>query len=224
MSESTKGVICTGCKDIFFITTQVERAIRKLIAPGYALERVQRRQERIEGNTNKAPSFTFPVVEIPKESHAIRMSFTLNDEQRALWIFFHCDADNDELAQQSISLSIGAHGDDELIIKAALNSLKMFGKGYYRRGYSDASVLEFDEPLTFMKAINTGYARENDFNDWSRLFQEGFLPFPFLESAIGIPLVELMVLQRLNYNDRCAAIKELATKLGTDELLEVGNE
>jgi hypothetical protein len=201
MSVSTKGIVDTPCKDVFFIMDQVEQAVKALVRPGW------KRWMQTEG-----PLFEMPTVELVANSNAAKVHFTIEGDRRTLWVFFRCDEDNTTYAHQSISISLGAWGDSCSILRAVLGSLSMLGPCYLEE--SDANnvgyqrLAEMGAP-SYLQAVGlrTSQATPTFLQTWVALFEAGFLKSDNFKECIGMTRDEARACLEADFSDACALIE-----------------
>ncbi|MDO9179087.1 MAG: hypothetical protein Q7U16_12350 [Agitococcus sp.] len=188
MSMSTKGVVCTTCKDICFIVSQVERAIKLLVYPEW-------KKERLTKIADIPPLFQLPTVELTAMSYAVQIHFTIVGEKRSLWIFFRCDKDNLALAAASISLSIGAWGQSVEVMHAALDSLAMLGDCFLLA--NDCSDKAYEQvslsaPHSYLEAVAVKQSRATPtfLAEWMSLHDAGQLRPGSFKDRIGLDFSE----------------------------------
>ncbi|MDO8414749.1 MAG: hypothetical protein Q7S87_00910 [Agitococcus sp.] len=204
MGIDTKGVVATHCKDVFFIVGQVERAIKALVYPGWKKER----QSKLP---DTEPRYRLPIVELSAESRGVQIHFTLNGDQRSLWVFFNCDSDNLALAPASISLSFGAWGESVTVMQAALDSLAVLGDCFLRasdggsEGYEQVSLTA---PCSYLDAVVAKQSRASPIRlaQWMELHDAGQLrPGSFME-RIGLDFSEAKASLEGEFEACCAFI------------------
>ena len=188
MSVSTKGLVVTRCKDALFIADLVERSIRahlrqhdaQAVAAGAAKGRLELNQ---------------PSTRLSSVGDALIMEFELAGARRSLFVMLHCDSDNLAIAPGTVSLSIGAWGESERLMKAVLEGLSALGPVWFDANDSDSTPLErlAIPPLDYREACERGLTARGMLRArrWQQMFEAGCLHSTVHERALGFTPEEM---------------------------------
>ena len=186
MSVDTKGVIATDCKDVFLISSLIERSLNSLI-------QFEKRMEFPGATAFSAGATKYRTADarLCSGPSMVQLMFMFKGEERLLSVFFTCDSDNLAIAPQSISLSIGCHGDSAVLMKSALHALSILGDAYY--DYDDCDnvpLARLDEYIpNVMNLLQLGYVRAPQIEEFVKLHDAGksFFKNRTFEQLFGTP-------------------------------------
>lgn len=126
MSVLCKGVVLTPEKDVFLIASLVEGALNALIQ--------KEGSEHYPGlSFFRNPEYKLCHTELSTSSELLSVNFSFRGESRLLNVFFSCDVDHCDLANKSISMSMGLSGHSDLYIKTVLHALSILGPAYFSK-------------------------------------------------------------------------------------------
>jgi hypothetical protein len=200
MATCTKGFVLTSCKDAFFVCERIERAINSLIHP-----RIREELDAGRGLNHKA--FTTCSMLMSPSSQAVWFVFTYEETTYTMSVNFSCDWDNREYGPSSISISLGLRKEAQRFIRAALESLALFGPVYFIADDSDDSVpaeaLDFRAP-SYLEACAAGEVLSSNIalNDWNQRWLRGEII-----GEPGLPAAEIYDISQMLYEASCAAIQ-----------------
>jgi hypothetical protein len=186
MGMDTKGVVATGCKDVFLIAGLIERSLDSLIE-------FEKRMEfpGARGFSEKASKYQTADARLCASTSMLQISFMFKGEQRVMSVFFTCDCDNLAIASQSISLSLGCQGDSAVLMKTALHALSVLGDAYYDYNDCDSVPLERlgEYVPTVMNLMQLGYIRAPQVEELAKLYDAGasFFKDRSFEQLFGAP-------------------------------------
>lgn len=207
MGMDTKGAVATDCKDVFFVISRVERALNRLIRPGWENDRATPGLE--------AANFNFKLchTELKADSGGVQLHFTYMGEQRSMWVFFDCDCDHQDIAPQTLSLSIGCWGHSDLFMMTALESLAILGEVYFDHNDCDGEDLaKVDVPvLSYMELCAKGeaFCSELHLEKWHDLWKKGLMRKASCEAVIGLSEEEVEQVQSMHYEKANEYLKGL---------------
>lgn len=210
MSVSVKGFVVTNHKPVFFVLALIERAVNSLI--GTHREVLDANRAADEAGTGKRQSRHVD-IHLRPESGMAQVLFTLNGEERALTVFFHCDSDHVDVAPKSLSMSMGAHGDAELVVKTVLGVLRVLGAVHYMNEAASQTYAQLDVAApTFLDLVAqramTGYS--TSLEEWLALAKSGVLDFDDVQKSLGFELAEAERLAEQDFDKAYVRIKELS--------------
>lgn len=175
MGCDTKGVVLTSSKDVFSICALIEGALTQLIKDERNIEFPD--GPRFWGDENVAKRFQLPRLEMSPETAYVRVRFLFKGEERMLSVFFHCDCDHTDLAPKSVSMSLSAHGESELLMQQVLYVLGILGEVHFDANDCDSVDLA---PLTermssLFEGLARGYLSAHQLEDLADRFEDGGL-------------------------------------------------
>lgn len=182
MGVSTKGFVLTNCKNVFFVSHAVSRALNRLIRSrsgirGFAFTQEQREQ------------WSWVKMELSDLSDCVSFRFTFDGQHRTLRLNFDCDCDNVEYGPASLSMSLGCNGEAELLVRTALRACSMLGPTYFDANDCDDidSALIEQAPLNFIQACVEGVASatEGAIGEWLAVYDS-------LDPVTRVPLPEFL--------------------------------
>jgi len=219
MSITTRGVVATKCKDVFFVIDRVTRALDKFLKTEHKAKLIKER------GADAPPLKGFQAIvglklceaTIVTGSDAVQIHFSHNDDKRMLWVHFGCDGDNEDIAPNSLSLSMGYWGESSMYIQIALESLSMLGPVYYdQNDCDDTPYLSLPAPeLTYLKACATGLEHPSIFSlkKWVRLNDSGMMLDVPVSKMIGVEPGVFKDLIQMSYEEAKSALEELILPL-----------
>lgn len=152
----TKGCIATPCKDVFFVTHLIEVALNRLIKASAHDEGFELVVERSNREDIPYALCTFELS--PESRETVRVNFRYRGEHRAMYLYFGCDAENREIAAQSISLTLACWGQSDVLMEEVLRTLSCLGAVYIDA--NDADDIPFvqlgGDPMSFLQACAEG--------------------------------------------------------------------
>jgi hypothetical protein len=186
MSVDTKGVVVTTCKDVLLAAGLVDNSLKRLIQSEM---RLAGRAFRELDLTQRAAQFDLPTLQLMPEQGMVSIHFTFKGDVRRLLMFFTCDSDNLALGPKSISLMMGCHGDNVLLMKTALHALSILGPAYFDENDCDSIPLA---PLgeytpNVLQALRLGYWSSYYLQDFTQRFDAGVFPAASFEEFFGAP-------------------------------------
>lgn len=156
MGIDTKSYVATVCKDVMLTTRLVSGALAQLVR-----EDSRSLAQNPASPSRRIAAVSRPEVRLSPEDDMATFTFKLasTQEDRLMYMFFRCDADNQSLAPQSLSFSLGYWGQSERIMKRVLHAMSLFGPVYYRaEDYSDQTPVQLSwPPLTVLQGIALRY-------------------------------------------------------------------
>jgi hypothetical protein len=218
MSVDTRGVILTGCKNAFLVGALTERALNRLID-------FERRFSSPVGKPDSSADDLYKNVEtqIIPGTGMLAFNFTFNGETRRLSMHFTCDCDHEDLAPESISMSLGMSGHGDLFMKTVLHALSILGAAHFDHDDCDKIALAPLDEYTpsVLNLIRLGYVNASSIDELTALFDQGktFPSTRSFEEVIGAP--EALIRELLNQADfkgRWAQIEQMARDQETPEL------
>lgn len=210
MATGTKGFVLTKCKDVFFVCDRIERALNKLIQPGWKEQLFSAQSKAGEA---KPPQFVRVSATLSAGSGLVQFHFTYKGENRTLWLNFHCDYDQRSYGPSSISMSLNRWGESELFVKTALQAISMLGPVYFDADDCDETppaVLAVT-PDSFISACATGaeYGSFVTLGQWHKLCQRGEMRQGSFKDWLGMDVVTLNSILRADYPTSQAIIDNL---------------
>lgn len=167
MGVDTKGVLVTPIKDVFLVTSLIERSLNKLVMDARHLEF----KERIPFVSARARKlYRTPEFRLLPNSEGVQVNLCIRGYSRMLTLHFHCDMDHLDLGPASISMSMSSFGHSDIIVQAALYALSLLGKVYYQRedtGYTPLAELAAPS-LTLPEALSLGFVTAYPFSKWAK--------------------------------------------------------
>lgn len=200
MSTSTKGVVVTPSKDVFFIIRLIEVGLNRVI-------RAAHRRAHPEQRLTATEAFQLCTTRLVPSTESASVQFIYAGEKRALFVFFQCDSDHADLSPTSISLSLGCWGSSEILMRAALAALAPLGDRYFER--SDASeeglIKVTDGPTSYVECCEAGWVRPNcvSLSRWLRSVPADKTVAQF----IGIPVLAASAIALQSYEESERSLK-----------------
>lgn len=209
MATGTKGFVMTKCKDVFFVCDRIERALNKLIQPGWTEQRFSPQA----ADEKAHPQFERVSMKLSASSGSVQFRFAYQGEYRTLWVNFHCDWDQREYGPASISLSLNRWGDSELFMKTALQSISMLGPVYFDADDCDSvrpAMLDLCPP-SFISACAAGgeYGSFVTLRQWHAVCQRGEMRAGTFQDWLGMSVGTLNEILKADYPASQALIDNL---------------
>lgn len=212
MATGTKGFVMTKCKDVFFVCDRIERALNKLIQPGW--------KEQLfapQASAEKAhPQFERVSMGLSASSGSVQFRFAYKGEYRTLCVNFQCDWDQREYGPASISLSLNHWGESELFMRTALESISMLGPVYFDANDCDdvpPAPLEVVPP-SFISACAAGdeYGSFVTLRQWHAVCQRGEMRDGTFQDWLGMSVSTLNEILKADYPTSQALIDNLVNE------------
>jgi hypothetical protein len=172
MATFDRGIVATRCKDAFLIAQLIESGLNKHIR---AVERAKypnpENPERSHGE--RLAEFRSADCGMSPRTMGLSFNFICDGEKRTLTAYATCDADNLDIAPQSLSLQMGAGGGAKEYLHAALAPLAVLGRTYYQGYFEDIStpVAIDTAPPTFADLIRANAFPMRDAVKWHQVLR-----------------------------------------------------
>lgn len=177
MGVSTKGFLASPIKDVFLIGALIHRVLDQLMLDVKRLEYPKTPLHQIpEGwfSESASRSYAHASLKLEASSDAVYVHTRIRGYNRKMALYFTCDVDNQGIALESISLSLGCSGFSDILMQASLYALSLLGPVYYQTNDSidEPPVLLPEAPLSYKAAMTKGHITPYQFEKWVTRFVE----------------------------------------------------